>query len=1036
MTDRGKPAPTVAHWYTGRDDVQSGPFTGGDIEHQILSGHLRAHDLIWREGWPQWRQVGDVFSAVFSVPVPVPPPLPPEALQESSSEPTGHSFPFSAPASDPGPGNVSFGSAMSGMGSLGSASPFAQDSVDVQDTTGEALSNSEVASAPSVGVGRPPWREMTWAGRLGLLTHGLLVLAGSAICAVLAYVSFDILKSTGFTRHHFLLGVVPVLSWLMLLLAITRLERRWLQIVLSLLTPVAIGAAAMLLNPKVSMFWGWLGADGPGTGLSPGVMVAPGAYPEREPLLLATLIVSSLLLLLTGFPWPRRGGTTDVAPDAGRRRFSGLGRHVWLLGFFSLVGGLVMLARDPAPIEFFRPPLLQPHDLQFNSVALSADGRRVLTSSNDGTARIWDLASHTEVLKMQGGGAVRDAVFDTADERVAAVSADGAVRIWNAGTGALVKAFAAGTKEPLRSVAFDPAGTRLVVASDDGLARIFDSADGSLKATLKGHEDAVSTAVFSADGTQLLTVSAKAAKLWSAADGKLVRTFDGFKSDLNYGLFHPGGREVLISEGAGDSNLGHIVDVASGKDRLTLDWAGFSGAFSRDGRRLAVSGSEVSLYDTATGRTLGSFRYSSPDVFGTPMKKVALDATGGTLVTTLDRNAAVWDAKAYLAGDFSSSQGNFPTKPFPIAETNCRTEGLGVVRWLALPPNGHQAMAGTESGIVMVCSADATEVVQKFDAQGKPMVTGAISPDGKWLAAATWENGVRLLRVKDGGLAQTLQLDGDKPNSVSFSRDGNWLAVGTRSSTARVFVAEKGTQSFVLEAHSKSSSEVEASFGGDGQTIVTRATDGQTAYLKLWNALDGKLKRSFTSEASPEAKWSWADIWGDVLAGGTILVANQRQIMRISRDGTEATELYNIKPAGKGLPLPDAIVRIAIDAKGQRFAAAFRSGALRVLDIASGKVVAELFAHAPDESDRSAITSLTFHPSGEYLLSAGYDGTMRLWDIAAQTLVATKTGDVGHAAFSSDGKLIVAAESGNERQMLTYWTFDSVIGRRAATDTE
>jgi WD40 repeat protein len=155
------------------------------------------------------------------------------------------------------------------------------------------------------------------------------------------------------------------------------------------------------------------------------------------------------------------------------------------------------------------------HEGGVNSAVFSADGGRVLTASDDKTARLWEAASG-EGLAVLGGheGGVNSAVFSADGGRVLTASDDGTARLWEAASGKEL-AVLRGHEYTVNSAVFSADGGRVLTASNDGTARLWEAASGKELAVLRGHEGGgVNSAVFSADGTRVLTASAdKTARL-------------------------------------------------------------------------------------------------------------------------------------------------------------------------------------------------------------------------------------------------------------------------------------------------------------------------------------------------------------------------------------------------------------------------------------------------------------------------------------------------------------------------------------------
>ena len=83
--------------------------------------------------------------------------------------------------------------------------------------------------------------------------------------------------------------------------------------------------------------------------------------------------------------------------------------------------------------------VLEGHSDAVLAAAFSPDGRRVVTASLDGTARVWDLSGLTPgAIMLSLGGSVTSAAFSPDGTRIVTASADGTARLWDARTGAAI----------------------------------------------------------------------------------------------------------------------------------------------------------------------------------------------------------------------------------------------------------------------------------------------------------------------------------------------------------------------------------------------------------------------------------------------------------------------------------------------------------------------------------------------------------------------------------------------------------------------
>jgi WD40 repeat protein len=138
------------------------------------------------------------------------------------------------------------------------------------------------------------------------------------------------------------------------------------------------------------------------------------------------------------------------------------------------------------------------HTDAVTSVAFSTDGARLVTSSNDTTARIWRADDGVPLGgPLKHANQLHDAIFWGPDHVITA-SADRTAHVWNLTTRREEAGFF-GHAGIVDSVELSTDGRWLVTASDDSTARVWDLATRETIAILSGHVGPLASASFSAD---------------------------------------------------------------------------------------------------------------------------------------------------------------------------------------------------------------------------------------------------------------------------------------------------------------------------------------------------------------------------------------------------------------------------------------------------------------------------------------------------------------------------------------------------------
>jgi WD40 repeat protein/serine/threonine protein kinase len=664
------------------------------------------------------------------------------------------------------------------------------------------------------------------------------------------------------------------------------------------------------------------------------------------------------------------------------------------------------------------------------SADASLDGRRVVTVHENGTARIWDVASGAELIWLSNvhqpvfrattaivrilssmfppvsplqslialdilsglygfGESNTTAAISSDGSRVLTASHDGLVRVWEAESGETMGAADSG--QFVQVLGFSTDGSRVLIATMLGSALSVDAMQGS---TLPGLKlDSITSVAQSPDGRRIVTVSKdQTASVWDTTSGEEIlrlgmtpssRGSPGEFRTLRPAAFSPDGRRVFA---AIDDSKVRIWDAVDGSELATLDedqgWF-VDVAFSPDGNRVITASSEeiVRIWNVATRSELARLRGHSAEI-----TCVAFSPGGGRVRTgSEDDTARIWDA--FSGVELTTLRGH-----------KAAVESAVFLR------HATQIFTVSKDGTARIWdvasySESATLERHGLKAHSYVVRSASFSPDGNRVLTVCREVAFQdTARVWDIASGAEIKIDGPVPAlhdfsertffglSAVFSPNGDRILTAEFGGTAQIWSSSSGGEIATLDGHVDGVHS--AVFSPDGGRVLTASQDGTA---RIWDAGSGAELATLTGHSGAVYSARFDP------RGERILTESEDETARIwdAASGAELAVLSGHTPYAR---------RSVFSPDGRRLLVGSEDHTARIWDTASGAELRTLTGHS------GAVLSAVFSPDGSRALTASEDKSARIWDATSGSELVKLKGhsDAIHSAiYSPDGSRIV-----------------------------
>jgi WD40 repeat protein len=703
------------------------------------------------------------------------------------------------------------------------------------------------------------------------------------------------------------------------------------------------------------------------------------------------------------------------------------------------------------------------HDGVVRAVGISADGSRAVSTGEDETVRVWDLARGTPPIVLHGPvGRINAAAMSADGRRVLSAGDDGLLRVWDSGEGMSdlptwtltvihpgegYRAVSSGSDGSLRAWRFRGSAP-IPVSEQVGAVKVLARAGGEDVALVLENRtlhEQVSAGqqrpIYIGGDSQWTTAASMTPDGRWAIQGVLhdaVCVWDlasGAPRALLWNRANKWDQEHLIPDAFRQGHIGWVSAVtltpegrwavSGGQDKTVRVWDLDQVALRPPiamSRRRAKKQHLIEL--DAPGLRAHVLEGHSDWI-----RAVAVSADGSRILSgASDGTVRLWDLRKgvtsrVLQSDVGSVESVALTPDGRWAAV-CERAGLlnvwnlesgaapivlsaqNTLRAVALTPDGRRAVSGADDGTVRVWDlAKAAASTAESTPMGH-VRNVAVTPNGKMAVTSGPGHALQLHDLMNDTTTALLESD-ITPQAVAVTPDGRWVVCGGDDPTLRVWDLASGGPPTLLEGHTEPVYCVAIS--PDGRRIVS---SGEDQTLRVWDIVDEF--HDWWASATLESQQEWAVA---VTPDGRFAVTAGSRSFRSAKpqpfpgDPNKQVRVWDLANV-KLLRILEGhtgwVLAVDVTADGRLVVSGSEDGTVRVWDLASDTSPIVLAGH------RGQVEAVAVAADGRWAMSCGADLTLRLWDLAANTEIARYSWDAQfhRCVFGPDGEVLAGDKLG------------------------
>jgi WD40 repeat protein len=282
------------------------------------------------------------------------------------------------------------------------------------------------------------------------------------------------------------------------------------------------------------------------------------------------------------------------------------------------------------------------------------------------------------------------------------------------------------------------------------------------------------------------------------------------------------------------------------------------------------------------------------------------------------------------------------------------------IRSAVFSPNGKRVATAGDEGILRLYDAATGKIlksVRTSTVKDMHVTQIAYSPDGRMIASTGSDGKIRLWAADTLAPVRSWGAGTSYVSGIAWSGSGKTLATSGYDNAARLWDPAKGKM--IRRLSGLESDAYAVAMSRDGKLVASGGPDGT---CRIWSASDGKLVRTLKPGQVMSIAFS---------PDGKYLVTDGKDSKYYLYEvGTGKLMLSQTTDSGKH------ITGLAFSPDSTKLAIGDYANQAIVIDL-TGELQNVFVGHTEN------VSSVEFSPDGKYLLTASFDSTARLWDLAS-----------------------------------------------------